>query len=353
VTENIDAGRRRFIGRAAMMLATRFGTAAAGAEAASASRELTAIGRATTWINSSPLPLARLAGKVVVVDFWTYTCINWIRTLPYRRAWAEKYAPGLVMIGVHTPEFDFEQDAHNVRRAVERMGIEYPVVLDGDYSIWRAFNNHYWPALYFMDARGRVREHRFGEGDYESSERIIQRLLREADAGGDRSLAVVSGTGVEAPADWATLQSPENYLGFGRTQNFSSSGGAKPDRRHVYAAPRRMTLNQWALWGEWTMKQDVAVLTGRTGRIACRFHARDLHLVMALPSGGSAVGFRVLVDGEPPGAAHGGDVNEAGFGVLNEPRLYQLVRQRGPIIDRQFEIEFQDSGVEAFAFTFG
>jgi hypothetical protein len=353
MSERIDGERRRFFGRVAMMMAaTQFGIRRGAAEAR-VPRELTAIGRAAPWINSSPLTPAQLAGKVVVVDFCTYSCINWIRTLPYRRAWAQKYGPALALIGVHTPEFSFEKNLDNVRRAVRAMRIEYPVVLDSDYSIWRAFNNQYWPALYFIDARGRVREHRFGEGDYEASERIIQRLLGEANGNRDRGLSVVSPSGVEAAADWAALQSPENYLGYERTRNLTSSGGARRDRRHLYVLPKRMTLNQWAMLGEWTMTKEAAVLSGSSGRIAYRFHARDLHLVMGPPPTRAVVSFRVSIDGQPPGHAHGEDIDEGGNGAVTEPRLYQLVRQNGPIVDRQFEIAFQDAGLEAFAFTFG
>jgi thiol-disulfide isomerase/thioredoxin len=353
MTQIIDRDRRRLLGQTAMMIvAAQFGTTA-GVAAESASRELTAIGNATTWINSAPLTPTELAGKVVVVDFWTYTCINWMRSLPYRRAWARKYGPELVVIGVHTPEFSFEKNAGNVRRAVQQMGIEYPVVLDPNYSIWRAFNNHYWPALYFIDARGRVRERQFGEGEYGSSERIIQGLLREAKATSDDGLVVVNPNGEEAAADWANLRSPENYLGHERTQEFSSPGGVRPDRPRVYAAPKRLSLNQWALQGEWRMEKEAVVLSGQAGRIAYRFHARDLHLVMAPPPTGAAVRFRVSIDGERPGLAHGEDTDDNGNGVVLQPRLHQLIRQRGAIVDRQFEIEFLDPGVEAFAFTFG
>ena len=353
MTERINGDRRRFMGRAAMMFAaTQFGLGGSDAEAR-VSRELAAIGRATTWVNSSPLTSAQLAGKVVVVDFCTYTCINWIRTLPHRRAWAQKYEPGLTMIGVHTPEFSFETNVDNVRRAVQQMRVEYPVVLDSDYSIWRAFKNHYWPALYFIDARGRVRERHFGEGAYESSERNIRRLLGEPDAGRDGALVVVSASGLEAPADWANLRSPENYLGHERTRNFASPGGVEPGRRRVYALPRNLALNQWALLGEWTIEKECAVLSGQTGRITCRFHARDFHVVMGPPPAGGAIRFRVSIDGETPGTAHGGDTDEGGNGVVVEPRLYQLVRQRGPIGDRRVDIEFLDAGARTFAFTFG
>jgi len=317
-------------------------------------RELAAIGRATEWLNSPRLAPSQLLGKVIVVNFCTYTCINWLRTLPYVRAWAAKYTHGIVMLGVHTPEFAFEKHLDNVRRAVQQMKIDYPIVIDNDYSIWRAFKNQYWPALYFVDARGRVRDHHFGEGEYERSERIIQRLL--ADAGvADAASGVVSVTasGVEAPADWPDVKSPENYLGLERTQNFASPGGAELDRSRVYAAPGRMSLNQWALAGDWTIGNQAVVLNRADGRIVYRFHSRDLHLVMGPSRRESPVRFRVSIDGQPPGAAHGIDVDDGGNGTVGEQRLYQLIRQPAPIVDRQFQIEFLDRGVEAFAFTFG
>ena len=258
------------------------------------------------------------------------------------------------MLGVHTPEFAFEQDLDNVRRAVQQMKIDYPIVIDNDYSIWRAFKNQYWPALYFVDARGGIRDHHFGEGEYERSERVIQRLL--ADAGvADAGSGVVSVTasGVEAPADWPNVKSPENYLGLERTQNFASPGGAELDRSRMYAAPGRMSLNQWALAGDWTIGNQAVVLNRADGRIMYRFRSRDLHLVMGPSRRESPVRFRVSIDGQPPGAAHGIDVDEDGSGTLAEQRLYQLIRQPAPIVDRQFQIEFLDRGVEAFAFTFG
>ena len=327
-----------------------FGTANAGG----GSPELAAIGRAAEWLNSPRLTPSDLAGKVVVVDFCTYTCINWLRTLPYRRAWAQKYRHGLVLIGVHTPEFGFEQNVDNVRRAVRQMRIEYPIVIDNDYSIWRAFKNQYWPALYFIDARGRVRQHHFGEGEYDRSEMAMQRLLAEAGAGGPRDGVVsVEASGVETTADWANLRSPENYLGYERTARFVSPGGAERDRRRLYATPARLALNQWALAGEWTMGRQATVLSSPNGRIVCRFHARDLHLVMGSPQQGNSVRFRVSLDGQPPGPAHGVDVDEGGHGTAGERRLYQLIRQPKAIVDRRFAIEFLDAGVETFAVTFG
>ena len=316
--------------------------------------ELSSLASATEWLNSQPLTAAGLRGKVVLIDVWTYTCINWLRTAAYVRAWAEKYKDrGLVVIGVHAPEFPFERNVDNVRRAVQAM-VDYPIAIDNDFAIWRAFENQYWPALYFVDAQGRTRHHHFGEGDYEQSERFIQKLLAEAGASGiGQELVSVDAVGVEAAADWGSLRSQENYLGYERTERFASPGGAVLDKSHVYAAGARLRLNHWALSGDWTMKKGTAVLNKPGGRIAYRFHARDLHLVMGPAAPGASVRFRVLIDGQPPGAAHGIDVDEEGIGTVSEQRLYQLIRQSKPIADRLFEIEFLDPGVEAFAFTFG
>jgi thiol-disulfide isomerase/thioredoxin len=317
--------------------------------------EMPSLSGATTWLNSPPLSAAGLRGKVVLVDFWTYTCINWLRTLPYVRAWAEKYREhGVVVIGVHTPEFPFEHDLENVRRAVQDMRVSYPIAIDNDYAIWDAFNNHYWPALYLVDAQGRIRAHHFGEGAYEQSEMMLQHVLAEAGTGGIApELVSVDAQGVEAAADWSDLRSPENYLGDARTENFASPGGAVVGQRHVYTAPARFSLNQWALAGEWTVGEQAVALHTANGRIAYRFHARDLHLVMGPAARGTSVRFRVFLDGLPPGEAFGSDVDEQGNGTVTEQRLYQLIRQPGPIADRHFEIEFLDAGVEAFAFTFG
>ncbi len=313
------------------------------------------LGGATEWVNSPPLAAAGLRGHVVLINFWTYTCINWLRSLAYLRAWAENYKnQGLLVIGVHTPEFDFEHDPGNVRRAVKAMGIEYPVAVDSDYAIWNAFGNRYWPASYFADAQGQIRHHRFGEGEYERSEMVLRQLLTEAGSGGtDQDLVSVNATGVEAAADWASLWSPENYLGSGRTENFASPNGAVLDTPHAYAAPARLRLNHWALAGEWTVKRQAIVLNQAEGRILYRFHARDLHLVMGPVARGAPVRFRVRIDGLPPGAAHGTDVDDQGNGTVTEPRLYQLIRQPGPASERTFEITFPDSGVHAYAFTFG
>jgi thiol-disulfide isomerase/thioredoxin len=310
---------------------------------------------ATTWLNSAPLTPEALRGKVVAVDFWTYTCINWLRTLPFLRAWAKKYQDhGLVVIGVHTPEFPFEHDLENVRRAMKDMQVDYPVAVDNDYRIWSAFNNHYWPALYLVDAQGRIRHHQFGEGDYEEAEHRIQQLL--ADAGDERAgyeLVTLDAHGPEVAADWDDLGSGENYVGYARTDGFASPEGAVVDERHIYMIPVRLSRNEWALEGEWTMERGFAALHAANGRIAYRFHARDLHLVMGPATPGSSVRFRVRLDGKAPGAAHGSDVDAQGEGVASEQRLHQLIRQPGSIADRTFEIEFLDPGVEAYAFTFG
>jgi len=298
---------------------------------------------ATAWLNSPALSTAGLRGKVVLVDFGTYTCINWLRTLPHIRAWAEKYKDqGLVVIGVHTPEFEFEKNMDNVRRAVKDLGLAYPIAVDNDYAVWRAFANNAWPALYLIDAQGRVRYSHLGEGEYERSEKMIQQLLAEAGAAGvPRDLVSVEGRGVEAAADWASLRSPEAYLGAERAEN------------RVSAAAARLRLNQWTASGDWTQKKQAIALQKANGRIALRFHARDLHLVMGPVVSGNTIRFRVLIDGKPPGAAHGGDIDAQGNGTLTEQRMYQLIRQPGPIADRTFEIEFLDPGAEAFAFTFG
>ena len=310
---------------------------------------------ATGWLNSPALSTANLRDKVVLVEFWTYTCINWLRTLPYVRAWAEKYREqGLVVIGVHTPEFAFEHDVENVRRAAKDLKVDYPIAIDSDYAIWNAIDNHYWPALYFVDARGHIRYHRFGEGDYEQSEVIIKRLLAETGIGVvyDGLVSVEPG-GVEAAADWDNLKSMENYVGYDRTENFASPGGAVLGDSHLYSAPATLRLHQWALLGAWTVQKQAALLNTPNGRISYRFHARDLHLVMGPAARGSSVRFRVRIDGQAPCAAHGSDVDEQGDGTVVEPRLYQLIRQPMPITDRLFEIEFLDAGVEVYVFTFG
>jgi thiol-disulfide isomerase/thioredoxin len=316
---------------------------------------LPSLGGATGWLNSQPLTEADLAGNVVLIDFWTYTCINWLRTLGHVRAWAGKYEEhGFVVVGVHTPEFPFERYVDNVRRAAKDMNVEYPIALDSDYAIWRAFNNRYWPAVYIADAQGRIRHHQFGEGGYEECERIIQGLLREA--GRDRigdDLVSVADDGFEAQADWSNLETPETYLGYEQGQNFASPGGLELDEPRTYVAPDELKLNRWALSGDWTIERRASVLNRAEGRIAFRFHARDVHLVMGPRPRDASVPFRVLVDGDPPEAAHGLDVDEQGRGTLSEQRLYQLIRERGSIADRTFEITFLAPGVEAYAFTLG
>ena len=310
---------------------------------------------AIEWINSPPLSVGALRGKIVLIDFWTYTCINWRRTLPYVSAWADKYQHlGVVVVGVHTPEFSFEKNLDNVRSETAMLAVHYPVAVDSDYAIWRAFRNQYWPALYIADAQGRIRFHHFGEGGYEESERVIQQLLKEAGRTNvPQELVSVDPQGVEKAADWATLKSPESYLGYEQAESFASPGDAIRDRSHLYTAPARLTLNQWALVGDWTIGAEYAALNRAGGRIAYRFHARDVNLIMGPAVRGTPVKFRVRIDGAPPGSAHGVDVDEKGDGTLSEPRMYQLIREPGPPADRSFEIEFIDSGVRAFDFTFG
>jgi thiol-disulfide isomerase/thioredoxin len=363
MSEMFRRDRRRFLAAVAMTAAAvPFGAAGCAGRLTTAAPgqlpvegELPSLDGANAWLNSQPLSASSLRGKVVLFQFCTYTCINWLRTLPYVRAWDEKYkGQGLVVLGVHTPEFEFEKDLDNVRRALKEMRVVYPVAVDNDYAVWRAFKNQYWPALYFVDARGRVRHHHFGEGEYERSERVIQQLLAEAGAGGvGQELVSVEAGGIEVAADWGGLKSPENYVGYERTENFASPGGAASDERRVYAFPAQLSLNQWGLSGDWTVGRHATVLNTAGGRIAYGFHARDLHLVMGPAARGTPVRFRVTLDGQPAGAAHGVDVDGRGDGAVTEQRLYQLIRQPKPVNGRRFEIEFLDPGVEAFAFTFG
>jgi Thioredoxin like C-terminal domain/AhpC/TSA family len=308
----------------------------------------------TTWLNSEPLTRDALEGRVVLVSFGTYTCINWIRSLPYVRAWADKYtSTGLAVVGVQTPEFDFEGDLDNLRRGIKERDVRYPVAVDNDYAVWQAFDNHYWPALYFVDAKGRIRHHHFGEGEYMASELVLQMLLREAGRDVDEELVRLDPEGVEAEADWGNLRSPETYLGYGRTVGFASPGELAPDERRGYSPPADLGRNQWGLSGDWRIGPVPVLLDEAVGSILFRFHARDLHLVMGPPAAQPPVRFRVRLDGEPPGRAHGVDVDENGDGTADYQRMYQLIRQPGPIGDRLFEIEFLDAGVEAFVFTFG
>jgi hypothetical protein len=309
---------------------------------------------ATGWLNSPPLAASDLLGKVVVFDFCTYTCINWLRSLPYVRAWAEKYDEhGLVTIGVHTPEFSFEHDVENVREMLASMRVEFPIALDNDYGVWDAFANHYWPALYFVDAQGRIRHHRFGEGDYERSEQVIQDLLDEAGADVGTGLVSVSPSGSEVQADWKDLQTTETYLGYRQTMDFASPGGMTHERPRVYEGPGQLEVNHWSLSGDWTVGAEGIVLNEPKGRIELAFHARDVHLVMGPATRGTAVPFRVSLDGRPLGDAAGSDADAEGAGVVSQQRMHQLVRQPEPILDRVFSIEFLDPGAEAFAFTFG
>jgi cytochrome c biogenesis protein CcdA/thiol-disulfide isomerase/thioredoxin len=310
---------------------------------------------AVAWLNSPPLTADALRGHVVLVDFWTYSCINCLRALPYVEAWAKKYRDqGLVVIGVHAPEFAFERNVGNVRDAVAKLGIDYPVAIDNDYAIWRRFNNEYWPAHYFIDAQGRIRHHHFGEGEYAGSEQVIQQLLREA---GHKDVASgtvsVSGTGVQQAGDMADMRSPETYIGADRAENFASPGGAVQDQDHAYTAPVSLRLNQWALAGDWRVDGQDATLTQPGGAIAYRFHARDLHLVLGPAPDGTPVRFQVLVDGHAPGPDHGTDIDVQGNGVVTSQRLYQLVRLQTPVADHTFEIRFADPGVAAYSFTFG
>ena len=298
---------------------------------------LSALDGAPIWLNSEPLTAEGLRGRVVLVDFWTYSCVNWLRTLPYVRAWHETYAGrGLVVVGVHEPEFGFEHDLDNVRRAASELDVGYPVVIDNDFTIWRSFENHYWPAVYLVDRDGRVRFHHFGEGAYEETERAIQRLL-----GVDGETVRVEAAGLAEAADWDTLRSPETYVGYTRGERRSE--------------PRAngLALNHWALTGDWSIGEEAAVLDAAAGSIAYRFQARDLNLVLAPPASGGPVRFAVRLDGRPPGDAHGVDVDQSGEGSVSEPRMYQLVRRRGAVGQRAFEITFLDPGVRAYVFTFG
>ncbi len=342
-------------------LVDRLKPATKSADASGAATESVSVGSgfppldgATEWLNSPPLTPQGLKGKVVVIDFWTYSCINCLRSIPYVRAWAEKYKDhGLVVIGVHTPEFAFERSVANVRAAVAALKIGYPVAIDNDYKIWRAFDNEYWPAHYFIDARGHIRHMHFGEGNYDESERMIQQLLAEA---GNKDvptgIADVSASGAEA-APSSSDQSPETYVGYNRADGFVSPGGLVPDESHIYTADAQPALNQWSLAGDWTDTGEHASLNAPNGRITYRFHARDLHLVLGPSPDGKPVRFRVTIDGAAPEEDHGADVDAAGQGMIDGQRLYQLVRQVGAVKDRNFTIEFLDPGVQVFAFTFG
>ena len=297
--------------------------------------DLSALDRAPVWLNSEPLTAEELRGRVVLVDIWTYSCVNWLRTLPYVSAWAERYRDrGLVVVGVHCPEFGFEHELDNVRHATRQLSVDYPVVIDNDFDIWQSLANRYWPALYLVDRDGRIRFHHFGEGNYEETERAIQQLL-----GVDEETVRVDAGGLAEAADWDTLRSGETYIGYGQ-------GAGRVD------SPAQLALNHWALSGNWTVEEESAVLSAAGGSVTFRFHARDLNLVLAPPAAGAPVSFTVLLDGRPPGHDHGLDINELGEGTVDEPRMYQLVRQRGAA-ERAFEITFLDPGVRAYVFTFG
>jgi thiol-disulfide isomerase/thioredoxin len=310
---------------------------------------------ATGWLNSPPLTPDGLRGRVVLVDVWTYTCINWLRTLPYVRAWAAKYSnAGLAILGVHTPEFGFERDVDNIVAQSRILGVEYPIAIDSDYGVWRALDNHFWPALYLADGEGRIRFHHFGEGEYAMTEMVIQQLLLDAGAEGiDQDQVTVEPRGLEVAADWRTLKSPETYTGYRQSTGFAQEDVARFDNSDTYTAPGRLPLNYWGLAGTWTVASHAAVLIEPGGRIAFQFHARDVNLVIGPASKGVSIPFRVFLDGQPAGDAHGTDIASDGSGTVNDQRTYQLIRQPGPIADRRFEIEFLDAGVEAYCFTFG
>jgi thiol-disulfide isomerase/thioredoxin len=310
---------------------------------------------ATDWLNSEPLTPQALRGRVVLVDFWTYTCINWLRTAPYVRAWDAKYRDqGLTVIGVHTPEFGFEHDIDNVVARSRTFGVEYPIAVDSNYGVWEAFANHFWPAIYIADAEGRIRYHHFGEGEYAMTEMVVQQLLLEAGAEGvDPELVSVKPKGFEVAADWETLRTPETYVGYGRSAGFASPDSAQFNKAHTYPAPSGLRLNEWAPSGPWTLAQHAAVSNETGARIAFRFQARDVNLVMGPSAKGTSVPFRVFLDGKAPGAAHGFDVDNQGNGTLADQRLHQLIRQTGSVAESLVEIEFLDAGAEAYCFTFG
>lgn len=356
-----DQERRRFVGASSVALAGAglgcfsFGPPTLLAEESPEHVDLSVLHGATAWLNSPPLSAEALRGKVVVFDVWTFTCINWLRTLPYVRLWEQRYrSHGLVVIGVHSPEFAFEHDVANVRRAAMSMDITYPIAVDNDFAIWRALGNRYWPAQYVIDHRGRLRDRQFGEGKHDRSERAIREALKESGARDfGPSVGAVEGRGIERAADWSHLRSPESYLGYEQAVNFETVAGVARDERRQYTLPTNLRLNHWAVSGDWTVQRQSITLNAPNGRLRFVFHARDLHLVMGPSAPRTTVRFRLLLDGQPPMASHGVDIDAAGNGVITEQRLYQLVRQPGSIVDREMSIEFLDAGAEAFAFTFG
>jgi thiol-disulfide isomerase/thioredoxin len=359
LAEKIGRNRRRFLGVAVMTLVAAQLVLAAGAEmfrpAPADDGPMPDLDGAVGWLNSTPLSSKSLRGKVVLINFWTYTCINSIRPLPYVRSWAAKYKDaGFVVIGAHTPEFSFEHERTNIENALHNLNVTFPVAIDSEYRVWNAFENEAWPAQYLVDATGRVRYHHFGEGDYDEIERVIQELLKETGATGIPSdMTSVSGVGIEAAPDWADEKSPETYVGYRQAANFASPEKVRKDSEQVYSAPVKLTLNHWGLSGSWNINSESAVLQAVPGKIVFRFHSRDLNFVLAPAKDGKPVRFVVRLDGAAPGENHGGDAAADGSGEIREPRLYQLIRQKGPIVDRIFEIEFLDPGVHALDFTFG
>ncbi len=354
--KRIQINRRRFIRNVAITIAAAVPTARAYKYRTGLADEgpFPELDGAIGWLNSPPLNPKSLRGKVVLVDFWTYTCINSLRPLPYVKSWAAKYRDaGLVVIGVHTPEFSFEKEQVNVENSLRDLKVTYPVPIDSNYKIWQAFNNEYWPAQYLIDGKGRIRYHHFGEGEYAEFEGVVQALLKENGASGlDRSAVSVSADGVEALPS-RDVQSPETYVGYRRAERFASPGRLAHNSLKTYSPPARPSLNRWGLSGSWNVGAESAVLQAASGAIVLRFHSRDLHLVLSPAENGEPVRFQVKLDGASPGAGCGADCDPHGMGAIREPRLYQLIRQKGRVEDRTFEIEFLDPGAQVFVFTFG